>query len=287
MTAADIPAGLRLCRASGWNQLAIDWERFLAMSPSGCRVALDHAREVVGTVATVRYGRAFAWIAMVLVDPRHRRAGIGTRLLEDALHLVDDVATVRLDATPAGFRVYEPLGFREERRLQRMKRDGDGLAEAGHNVPTPYVVSGFSRTVVRPMRDEDLQEVFAWDKQIFGADRHALLHSFRRQAPTYAWIAGERHIEGYTFGRSGHAFEHLGPVIAQSEDRARQLVGACLEAHGRRPFIIDVATNSTWVTWLESIGFGVQRPFIRMFRGDPTRHERPQHTFAIAGPEFG
>jgi GNAT superfamily N-acetyltransferase len=284
MTAADIPAGLRLCRASGWNQLAIDWERFLAMSPSGCRVALDHEGDVVGTVATVRYGRAFAWIAMVLVDPGHRRAGIGTRLLKEALHLVADVPAIRLDATPAGSRVYEPAGFREEYHLQRMQRPA----------ATPYVVSGFSRTTtgsnrtnVRLMTDGDLDDVFAWDKHVFGADRSSLLHSFRRQAPTYAWIAGERDIEGYTFGRSGHAFEHLGPVIARSEDAARQLVGACLEAHHGRPFIIDVVMNSTWITWLESIGFGVQRPFIRMFRGDPPRDERPQHAFAIAGPEFG
>src|SRR5688500_8612226 len=76
----DIPSGLRLCRAAGWNQLASDWELFLECSPEGCHAAIDDSGEVVGTVTTIRYGRAFSWIAMVLVDPRRRREGIGTRL---------------------------------------------------------------------------------------------------------------------------------------------------------------------------------------------------------------
>ena len=37
MRAADIEAGLRLCRASRWNQLSRDWELFLRLSPRGWR----------------------------------------------------------------------------------------------------------------------------------------------------------------------------------------------------------------------------------------------------------
>ena len=33
MESADIPAGLSLCRAAGWNQLSRDWELFLRLSP--------------------------------------------------------------------------------------------------------------------------------------------------------------------------------------------------------------------------------------------------------------
>src|SRR5688572_17186170 len=121
----DIPAGLRLCRAASWNQLAADWELFLAASPDGCRVATNEDGEVVGSAATINYGDSFSWIAMVLVDPSYRRSGIGTRLLMESLKIVGD-QTARLDATPAGREVYVPLGFREEYPLQRMTRTKRG-----------------------------------------------------------------------------------------------------------------------------------------------------------------
>ncbi len=96
MTAEDIPAGLALCRASGWNQVERDWRRFLETQPGGAIVAERDSR-VIGTVATMRYGRRFAWVAMVLVDPAERSRGAGRALLTRGLSLLDDVETVRLD----------------------------------------------------------------------------------------------------------------------------------------------------------------------------------------------
>jgi GNAT superfamily N-acetyltransferase len=301
MRADDISAGLRLCRASGWNQLAPDWERFLGSNPAGCQVAVDHGGAVIGSVATLRFGSTFAWIAMVLVDPAHRRAGVGTRLLEQALLILQDMPAVRLDATPAGFHVYEPAGFREEYRLQRMER-----------AAVPAVVTP-SSAWVRLMDATDLDEVFEWDKRVFGADRRALLESFRRQAPTYAWISVGRDlvgrdfvrrdlsralpeaqlpealpgsIIGYTFGRPGYMFEHIGPIVARDEDIASSLVSHCLAAHPNRRFIVDVPLQRSWVGRLESQQFVLQRPFIRMRRGDWRCGDPPAEMFAIAGPEF-
>ena len=52
MESGDIPAGLHLCRAHGWNQLSPDLELFLRLSPDDCRVAVDESK-IVGTVTTV------------------------------------------------------------------------------------------------------------------------------------------------------------------------------------------------------------------------------------------
>jgi GNAT superfamily N-acetyltransferase len=271
MRADDIPAGLRLCRASGWNQIAADWERFLAFSPDGCRVALDDTGEVIGSVATLRFGEAFGWIAMVLVDPAHRRVGIGTSLLEEALRVLADIQVIGLDATPAGFHVYKPAGFEEATRLQRMQRT---------SAPAPRLHS----VAVRSMDISDLDEVFEWDKQVFGADRRALLESFRSQAPAYALVAVGR--PGYTFGRPGYDFDHIGPLVAQDEETAGSLVCACLAAHPHRRFIIDTPVRRSWLDWLELQGFALQRPLTRMYRGQRRYRDRPDESFAIAGPEF-
>ena len=77
MTSADLPAGLALSTAAGWNQRLDDWQVLQKMSDGAARVA-DLDGEVVGTAIGVPYTR-WAWIAMVLVDPRYRRAGVGNR----------------------------------------------------------------------------------------------------------------------------------------------------------------------------------------------------------------
>src|SRR6266581_4104988 len=130
MTSDDIAAGLRLCRASGWNQLESDWRCFLELNPEGCRVVesdsaesdnaefgrVESDRRVAGTVATLRYEEKFSWVSMLLVDPEMRHRGIGSLLLGEALRLLEDMETIRLDATPAGKLVYDKFGFVDEYR---------------------------------------------------------------------------------------------------------------------------------------------------------------------------
>ena len=298
----DISAGLRLCRQANWNQVAADWDFFLASSPAGCRVATDDAGHIVGSVATIEYGDAFSWIAMVLVDPQHRRAGIGTRLLTEALDMLGDGITARLDATPAGREVYLRLGFREEYGLQRMVRPVDAnpgrvrlsavarekQASSGETRRSPGE-GGQPDPLVHQMTDADFDEIPVQDRGVFGGDRRALLGMCRHEAPEYGLTttSGDGHIDGYLFGRHGHSFEQIGPLVARDEPAARRLVAACLSAHTDRPFIIDVPLRKSWIAWLESAGFTLQRPFTRMRRGERRYDECVERMFAIAGPEFG
>ena len=137
------------------------------------------------------------------------------------------------------------------------------------------------------MSDADFTEVLICDRDVFGADRRGLLDMCRREAPECAWAMGDGRIDGYLFGRHGYAFEQMGPLVARDEPTARLLVAACLLTQGDRPFIIDVPLRTSWVEWLESSGFALQRPFTRMRRGEQHFHERVDRMFAIAGPEFG
>jgi GNAT superfamily N-acetyltransferase len=221
MAADDIPAGLRLCRASGWNQTARDWEQFLELKPHGARVAV-RAGSVVGTVTTVDYEDRFGWIGMVLVDPVARGQGVGTQLLQKGIELLEGIGCARLDATPAGHGLYLKLGFKDEYGLARMQRLPGVAAPA--STPTPDA---------RAMTSRDLPKVAAFDREVFGADRSAMLSWLLAGAPEYARVierAGE--LRAYSFGRHGHDFEHLGPVVARDLVAARQLAA---RASPRRP----------------------------------------------------
>ncbi len=275
MTDADIPRGLELCRIARWNQLARDWELFLELSPQGCRVAMLE-NQIVGTVTTVRYENRFAWIGMVLVDPIVRGQGIGMQLLQQALVLLSDMPSIRLDATPAGHPLYCRLGFQDEYKLSRMEL----AVPASTTSPT---------TSVRPMQSKDLPAVAAMDREVFGADRRLTLEWMLAGAAEYAWIiTRQNEILGYSFGRHGYNFEHLGPIVARDQPSAQQLVTACLQQPSNRPFVIDASHRTLeWIDWLESIGFRGQRPLLRMFyRGIPFPGQ-PQNQFGILGPEFG
>jgi predicted N-acetyltransferase YhbS len=276
MTPADIAAGLKLTRAARWNQTESDWGLFLRLSPKGCRVAVVDDL-VVGTVATARYEDRFAWIGMVLVDAAERGQGIGSRLMAEALDVLKDMPSIRLDATPAGHPVYQKLDFVDEYRLSRMETvvSGAGLAPR--------------RNPARPMMKDDLPAVAVFDRQVFGADRGLTLAWMLDGAPEYAWVIEERgQIIGYTFGRHGFNFEHLGPIVAHDQQTARRLVSDCLSRQAGKPFIIDAShCENGWGSWLESIGFREQRPFIRMFYRDNPYPGLPPKQFGILGPEFG
>ncbi len=275
MTRSDIPAGLRLCRAARWNQLEEDWRIFLDNSPHGCRVAERHG-DVIGTVATLPFGDRFSWISMVLVDPAERGAGIGTRLLEEALDILGNRVCARLDATPAGRPLYARRGFVEEYAISRMTATIDAALFA-------------SDARARPMREEDFRAVLAMDQGAFGADRAFLLRSLFQRAPGYAWVAIENSAMcGYCFGRPGFLYHQLGPIVARDFETAAALAGTCLARCNGSKLGIDVLRHDvSWLFWLERRGFREERSLVRMFHGENRYPGRVANIYAITGPEFG
>lgn len=274
MSLADIPAGLALCRASRWNQTERDWQHFLMTAPHGALVAVENG-VVIGTVATLPYG-PFAWISMVLVDPAARRRGVGTLLLNRGLALVPEAVTARLDATPAGEVLYRQLGFVAEYGLARFFLDVRRHGAA-------------SKPGARPLACADWPAIHEMDTRAFGASRASLLERLADEAPEYAWVA-EHHdrLQGYLLGRHGHVREHLGPLIADTAETAERLLEACLAAHPDREVFLDVPDDQqAWRAGLAQLGFVIERPFLRMYRGRLTAPGQRSRVYAITGPEFG
>ena len=270
----DIAAGLLLCRATGWNQLARDWEIFLKLSPYDCLVAIID-EDIIGTVTTICYQNFFSWIGMVLVDPGSRGQGIGMQLLHEALHILKNEETIKLDATPAGREIYLKLNFIDEYQISRMSLNSD--------------VKNISATTARPLQEKDIKAIVNFDREIFGADRQGLLEWMLEGAPDIAYVIEDRNeILGYCLGRHGHDFAHIGPVVAREVNIAKELVAAALSNYAVRPLIVDAMHfNKEWLEWLSSIGFIEQRSFIRMYRGENKFPGVPEKQFAILGPEFG
>lgn len=270
----DVEAGLSLCRMIGWNQLAKDWELFLSVSPGDCRVAVKD-NKVVGTVTTIKYQKAFCWIGMVLVNPECQKQGIGKQLLKEAMVILQNEETIKLDATPAGREVYLILDFVDEYRISRMKMNAD--------------VNGLEEGVAVAVNEEDLNEIAEFDSAVFGADRRFLLEWMWKGAPQYAFVIKDKdEIKGYCMGRTGFNFTDIGPIVAKDLTTAKQLASAALRNCIGKPVVIDaLKLHTEWIKWLQAIGFTEQRELIRMFKGKNNFPGIPGKQFSILGPEFG
>ncbi|HMJ70296.1 MAG TPA: GNAT family N-acetyltransferase [Cyclobacteriaceae bacterium] len=309
MNPGDISAGLSLCRAVGWNQVARDWELFLQVNPQGCLVAVRDSgstsrsgsvergstsrggsvergstsrsgsverSEVVGTVTTVRYDDRFSWIGMVLVDPVMQRQGIGNGLLQHALEILSKEKTVKLDATPAGHEVYQKLDFTDEYAFTRMHL---------HKIMPDQLPA----SPALPLQKGDIPEVLEFDRDVFGADRALILEWLREGAPELAFVTRKQgRITGYCFGRHGHNFTQIGPVIAADVNQAIHVATAAMRNAGKGPVIMDILHHtSAWTHTIGNLGFVELRRLTRMYKGSNAWPGLPQKQFAILGPEFG
>lgn len=274
MVKEDLSFAMRLHHIANWNQLEADWELLMDADTGGNYVAVYEGKDT-GTVTTLAYQNRFSWIGMVLVDPVYRGRGIGGALLHASIAFAKDKGTIRLDATPQGEKLYKTLGFETERILARMER------QSTKGLPAPA-------QKCRKISAEELEQIIKIDPAVFGADREIILRYLLNAAPEYAhYLEKDGKITGYCFGRPGNDFDQIGPVIAENQDDARDLLLNALE-HCSAPVILDIfEEHSSWVEELKSLGFTVQRPFIRMYLGEFNDTANLDMQYAIAGPELG
>ena len=273
MTRQDVPLGMRLKDEEGWNQTEDDWRRFLDLEPGGCFVAMKGGRPV-GTVTACAFD-SIGWIAMVLVDKPARHQGVGSRLVEHALEYLDarGVRTARLDATALGRPIYERFGFVAEYELVRMQ----GVADAPG-----------SRLDVREPPAEQLADILELDQAVTATQRGRLLEALYQEDPhaMRIFVIGGS-VLGYMSIRRGTRAPQLGPGVAFTQEAGGALIGDAISRCNGQPVFIDVPIdNRAAIACAESHGLTVQRPFIRMRRGDPVDDD-PTRLWASSGPEKG
>jgi GNAT superfamily N-acetyltransferase len=272
MTFEDIPVAMRLKDTAGWNQTAADWARFISASPDGCFVMECHSK-VIGTSATIAYDSRFSWIGMLIVDEQYRGQGIGTALLERAIHYLDSqkIPTIKLDATPQGKPLYEKLGFISEYNIER------------------WMIKSTAKEIAAEIVPVSIEDVLRIDRNVFGANRSELLRSLAQEAPHLTLIdQQDRKITGYSFGRLGSRADHMGPWVARDEGAAERLLNSFLLRSSRELIFVDCLRLNPWaVPLVKSRGFEFSRPLTRMFRGANEYPGQVELLCASLGPEFG
>jgi GNAT superfamily N-acetyltransferase len=266
---ADLPGALALSAEAGWNQVAEDWRLFLRHGAVHGLRGADGGWHATGAV--LPYG-SFGWISMVLVTAAARGRGLGTAVLREAMAALKAAGQVAfLDATPAGERIYRPLGFRPVFPLMRWRGEGQG----GTDLP------GGLRVVV----EADLPALAALDAVAFGAARPDILADLWRRAPQAALTLADG--SGFILARPGRQALQFGPLVAPDEDAAARLLRAAL-GRVRGPVLLDVPRRwSSLAALLARAGFCEERPYLRMALGRESGFGDDARMFLIAGPELG
>jgi len=268
LTAADIPAAMRIKEAAGWNQTVDDWSVLLRLAPETC-FGVECEGALAATTTAVCYERRLAWIGMVLTDPAHRRRGLGRALMEHAIEalMARQTEWIKLDATEMGTPLYRQLGFEDEGLVERWRAVAPGGVAGTYAGGWPAGCGDLDRTV-------------------FGADRLRLLDAL---APWgVAAVAGE----GYAMARPGSEAAYFGPCVCGSAETARELLGWFLSRHAGEPVYWDLLPeNGDAVRLAREFGFEPVRRLVRMVRRGvggavPLTHDALQ-AFAIAGFEYG
>ena len=271
---SDIPAALRLKHLAQWNQTENDWRRLLRLEPGGCFCAtIDD--EVVGTTTTTTYGHELAWIGMVLVDPRRRQLGIGTKLMHVAIEYLSKagVTTIKLDATAVGRQLYQKLGFKEESLIERWEG-----------------VAGTRSVADSPLDAEASREALDLDREAFGTDRSKLIEMLIDDCCVKPLVVKsvDKRLTGYGLSRNGTAAVYVGPVLATNRGGATTLVDGLLGQMPGQRIYIDLNTQFEGGRQiLSERGFVKQRDLIRMSYGKESKAGSSPAIFAIAGPEVG
>jgi GNAT superfamily N-acetyltransferase len=271
----DLDAALALSTAEAWNQCAADWRRLLTLEPAGCFAAREGSR-LVGTVTTFTYGRALAWIGMMVVDPGYRRRGIGVALMRMALdHLRGvGVTSVKLDATPAGRPLYESLGFAPDTEIERWQ----GAARSATSADS------------RPANRSSPDALLALDRAAYGLDRSRLLERLVAEGVGEPLVAQPEQAapHGFALARPGRIATYIGPVVARTAEAAGRLLDGMLARLAGQEVCLDLHRGGLLESdTLAACGLSKRRGLLRMRCGPPNDAGTSQEVCASAGPEFG
>lgn len=257
-----------LAASVGWRDTPADWRVVLSV---GCVVGLREQGAPVAVAARFDFGGVWS-IGKVIVHPEHQGRGHARRILGHLLDAARPLDThVTLIATPQGEPVYRHLGFRRVGTVHKLL----GLATSE---PVPGVCALDARTLGAAM---------ALDREVFGADRAALLVPRVQTATRALALTVDGAVTGYGVAVEQGSHEVIGPVVAASGRDAMLLVRALL-THNNRPRRIDVPSTHGWlIERLVAMGFkqAEVRPVMSLggspVPGDLTR------LFALAAQAFG
>lgn len=234
LSADDAAANVALSRAVGWKDAVGDWR---VLHAAACVLGIRSAQGLMAQGALGDYGSA-ATLAKMVVAPECQGRGLGRRLLERLLRpAAERGIPVGLCATNEGRPLYEKAGFHVSGEIVILF----GSPSAPAHEPVGVVPLSGAATAIQ------------LERTLISCDRSRMLAArFAEADAAYGLDVGAG--VGFALATAFEAGTVLGPLLASSEDGARQLVRAVFAAVPG-PVRIDVpAEHVSFRSWLVGLG---------------------------------
>jgi len=267
MQAEDLAEGLRLTQAESWSYRLEDWSLHFRLGQGWA--ACDAGGRVLGTALWWRYGEQFATVGLVVVDRHQQGKGIGRKLMNAVMEDAG-ARSLQLVSTRAGRRLYEQCGFSEQGAIYQ--HQGVVVSAA---LPHEAGAASF-----RAVTSADVSMIAQWDANSFGTFRTPVIAAVLESGEG---ILAARHgrLAGYALARPAGRGTTIGPVVAEDEILAIEMIARMLQ---RRTEImrLDIPADATVLGgWLESAGITRVDGAAVMVRGTPMARGDAARVFGL------
>lgn len=270
----DLAAVLTLLEAEGWAYDAGDLD--LVLKTGTLWGHIDHTGSPISCAAVTLFGERMAALGLVMVQREYRGRGLGSQLVEHAVHRVAGAVPVGLVSNPSATALYRRLGFVPVETIVTLKRSAKSL-----KTPTPPASTN-------PYHEALQTAVMAADACANGFPREDFLAAWLSKADRVR-VAGEAHhrLSGFAVATKRGDALHVGPLTANDPDTALTLLLDLLDGYGGPVRIDLVSEQPQLIQRLRALGFRetgrspyMARPPLGLPLGDGTR-------YAIAAQAWG
>jgi len=241
LTSGDLHA-VRLLQPEGWGDI-LSTIQFYCTSNFCFPLKATVDGMVAGIGTAIIYGDT-AWLGHIIVHKEHRNAGIGTKITQALIDLVNKTPcrTIMLIATSLGEPIYKKVGF--EVQTQYVFLEDGALPEPdefGKNI------TGF---------DNNYEALLQLDRSISGEDRKKLFNEHVKNSSLYT---DNKKLKGFYISTLGE-----GLIVAGSTEAGFALMR--IKSTINNKFCIPI-NNEAGVDYLTSHGYKEVRRASRMILG--------------------
>lgn len=208
----------------GWNPGTYDAECFYQADQCGFFVG-ELNNELVASISAVAYSKHFAVIGFYIVKPQFRGQGFGMKMWRAAMAYLGTERNIGLDGVITQQENYQKSGFHITYHHLRYEAVGGGIAPDG----------------IVELKTVPFEKLVAYEQELFPAERKRFLQLWIKQPNSAALgVVRDGHVVGYGVIRQSYTGFRIGPLNADDEQIAEQLLLALLAFASDAPVFLDV-----------------------------------------------
>jgi GNAT superfamily N-acetyltransferase len=231
ITKPDLITLIGWASEEGWNPGKHDVDVFWHTDPDGF-YGVKVGDKLIAGGAIISYGGDFGFMGVFIVDKQYRSKGIGNKLWQERKNILigrlKENAAIGMDGILAMQPYYHNGGFNIAFRDERYEFYGKG-----------YTYSDNVSTIV----SEDFHDILKYDSLHFGFQRTQFLNQWLIMPDSKSIkYKDNNEIVGYAVIRRAEKGYKIGPLFAQNDKIAGELLKCCLSYGSEDSVFLDIPT---------------------------------------------